>query len=228
MIENRYGKILPLEKAMESLKEGCTLMCGGFGGVGTSPLLTHALRQKGTGKLTLICNDAGFPEVGIGPVICNGQVQKLIVTHIGSNPVAGQLMNTGKMTVEFIPQGTFAEQVRAGGVGLEGIMLDPALTGMKTPEGHLFELQGKTVAFAPALTADVGLIYAKKADAYGNLYFEGAGRNTNPLMAMASRYTIVHAEKMVETMDPEEVMLPGAFVDAMVTGTEGGWSWPWE
>jgi len=227
-MKNSFGKIVPLEEAMKVVVDGCTLMCGGFGGVGTSPLLTHALKEKATQDIHLICNDAGFPHVGIGPVICNGQVSRLTATHIGSNPVAGQLMTQGEMEVTFIPQGTFAEQVRAGGVGLEGILLDPALTGLKVSEEDLVQWNGKTMAMAPALTADVGFIYARKADAYGNLTFESAGRNTNPLMAMASRYTIVHAQELVEAIDPEQVMLPGAFVDAIVTGEEGGWTWPWE
>lgn len=227
-MQNLYGKIRTLQEAMAVVKEGCTLMCGGFGGVGTSPLLTHELKNQNTGQLTLICNDAGFPQVGIGPVICNGQVEKLIATHIGSNPVAGQMMTRGELEVTFIPQGTFAEQVRAGGVGLEGILLDPDLTGLDVPGENLIHREGKTMAYAPALTADVGLIFARKADSFGNLVFENAGRNTNPLMAMASRYTIVHTEELVETLDPLEVMLPGVFVDAIVTGTEGGWTWPWE
>ena len=227
-MKNPYGKIKPLEEVMEWIQDGCTLMCGGFGGVGTSPLLTDALKRRGTRNITLICNDAGFPEVGIGPVICNGQVSKLIATHIGSNPVAGRKMTEGELEVTFIPQGTFAEQVRAGGVGLEGIVLDPALMGFDVSEENLVRFNGKTLAAAPALTADVGIIYARRADAFGNLQFEAAGRNTNPLMAMASRRTIVHAEELVECMDPEQVMLPGSFVDAIVIGSEGGWKWPWE
>ncbi len=227
-MDNSYGKIQSVDSAMEAVRDGCTLMCGGFGGVGTSPLLTHILKKKNTRDITLICNDAGFPEVGIGPVICNGQVSRLIATHIGSNPVAGQMMSRGELEVTFIPQGTFAEQVRAGGVGLEGILLEPPLAGLEVPEEYLCRLNGKSVAMAPALTADVGLIYASRADNYGNLVFDSAGRNTNPLMAMASRFAIVHAEELVESLDPQEVMLPGVFVDAVVTGTEGYWTWPWE
>ncbi len=222
------SKIGKLDDAMSRISEGCTLMCGGFGGVGSAPLLIDALRKRGTGNITLICNDAGFPEVGIGPVICAGQVSKLIATHIGSNPVAGRMMSSGDLEVDFIPQGTFAEQVRAGGCGLGGILVDDGLEAINGREYSRVETDRGVFRVAPALRADVSLIYARKADPYGNLFFEAAGRNTNPLMAMASDFTIVQAEEIVPALNPHEVMLPGIFVNTVVCGTGGEWTWPWE
>ncbi len=228
MIANVYGKIKPLEAAMEPVRDGAVLMCGGFGGVGTSPLLTKALVDKNVRNLTLISNDAGFPWIGVGPVICNGQVKKLIATHIGSNPVAGQMMSDGRMEVEFVPQGTFAERLRAGGCGLGGVLVDTGLDTLVAEGKQTVELNGRTYMIAPALTAQVALVLARKADAYGNLVFEKTACNVNPFVAMASEYTVVHAEELVEALDPDEVMLPGIFVDCIVTGKGGEWKWVWE
>ena len=213
---------------MAHVTDGTVLMCGGFGGVGTSPLLTRALKEKNARELTLISNDAGFPWIGLGPVICNGQVKRMITTHIGSNPTAGRLMSEGAMDVEFVPQGTFAERLRAGGCGLGGVLVD---TGMETivAEGQqTVTVDGRPYMIAPALTAQVGFVYARKADAYGNLVFDKTACNINPFVAMASAYTIVHAEEIVEEIDPGEVMLPGIFVDCIVTGRGGEWTWVWE
>lgn len=228
MIENTFQKIQTLEQAMAHIRDDIVLMCGGFGGVGTSPLLTQALLQKNVRGLTLISNDAGFPWVGIGPVICNGQVKKMITTHIGSNPVAGRMMSEGTMEVEFVPQGTFAERLRAGGCGLGGVLVDTGLDTIVAEGQQTVLLEGRPYMIAPALTAEVGLVYAKKADAYGNLVFDKTACNINPFVAMASGYTIVHAEELVEEIDPGEVMLPGIFVDCIVTGQGGEWKWVWE
>ena len=226
--ESSHSKLKPLDEVVEKFSDSCTLMCGGFGGVGSPPLLIDALKRRGTRNISLICNDAGFPDVGIGLVICAGQIKKLTATHIGSNPVAGRMMSSGELKVDFIPQGTFAEQVRAGGCGLGGVLVDDGLEKINGREYPMIESCGKFYRAAPALRAEVGIIYAKRADHFGNLFFEAAGRNTNPLMAMASDFTIVQAEEIVESIPPHEVMLPGIFVDALVCGRGGEWSWPWE
>lgn len=228
MIQNTYDKIQSLDAAMAHVQDGATILCGGFGGVGSSPLLTQALLDKNVRDLTLISNDAAFPWIGIGRVVCNGQVKKMIATHIGSNPVAGKMMSEGTMEVEFVPQGTFAERLRAGGCGLGGVLVDTGLDTVIAEGQQTVAMNGHEYLIAPALTAEIGLVLAKKADAYGNLVFAKTSCNTNPFVAMASTYTIVHAEELVDYIPPDEVMLPGIFVDCIVTGEGGDWKWVWE
>lgn len=224
------GKLGSLAEASAYLKDGISLMYGGFGGVGSSPLLIDEIVKKNIRNLTLIGNDAGFPEVGIGRVVCNGQAKKLITTHIGSNPFAGKFMNEGTLEVEFSPQGTFAERIRAGGAGVGGVLIDVGLGTMVEEGKPKVEFQGKTWLIEAPLRADVAIIYARKADTFGNLVYDKSARNFNPLMAMAADVTIVHAEEVVECgeLDPEEVITPGIYVDLIITGTGGEWTWAWE
>jgi acetate CoA/acetoacetate CoA-transferase alpha subunit len=229
-MENTFQKIQTLEKAMEHIHDGVRLMVGGFGGVGTPPLLCKAILDSGIRDITLICNDAGFPKVGIGPVICNGQVSKMITTHIGSNPFAGKRMIEKQMEVTFIPQGTFNEQIRAGGMGLGGVLAD---TGIDTAaaEGYdRYRLEGREYLIAPAITAQVGIFYAKKADPYGNLVYDKTARGNNPIMLPACDYAIVQAEEIVPlgALAPDDIVTPGIYVNMIVTGKGGEWQWAWE
>jgi acetate CoA/acetoacetate CoA-transferase alpha subunit len=154
----------------------------------------------------------------------------MITTHIGSNPIAGQLMNEGKLEIEFSPQGTFAERVRAGGVGLGGVLIDIGLGTVVEDNKTTIEFEGTKYLVEGPLRAEVGIIYAKAADPYGNLIYDKTARNFNPLVAMASDITIVHAEEIVELgdLDPESIVTPGVYVDLIVTGKGGEWKWVWE
>lgn len=229
-VNNTYEKMKSLDEAVDVINTGCRLMYGGFGGVGTSPLLIDAIFKKNVRELTLIGNDAGFPEVGVGRLVCNGQVSRMITTHIGSNPMAGKLMNEGEMEIEFSPQGTFAERVRAGGSGVGGVLLDVGLQTVVAAGKPVVEFQGKEWLIEAPLRADVALVYAAKADPFGNLVYDKSARNFNPLVAAAADITIVHAEEMVEIgqLNPEEIITPGVYVDMIVTGTGGEWRWAWE
>ena len=229
-VKNVYGKLKSLEEALAVIEDGCRLMYGGFGGVGTSPLLIDAIFSKGVRRLTLIGNDAGFPQVGVGRVVCNGQVARMITTHIGSNPVAGKMMNEGTMEIEFSPQGTFAERVRAGGAGVGGILLDVGLGTLVAQNKPTVIFEDKEWLIESPLRADVALVYAAKADPFGNLIYDKSARNFNPLVATAADITIVHAEEVVELgdLDPEEIVTPGVYVDMIVTGKGGEWTWAWE
>ena len=230
VVENIFGKIKTVEEAMTYIKDQTVLMFGGFGGVGTSPLLIEEIVKKNVKELTLIGNDSGFPDIGIGRVICNGQVKKMITTHIGSNPVAGKLMTEGHLEIEFSPQGTFAERIRAGGGGLGGVLIDVGF-GTVVEEGkEVISVKGKSFLLETPLTAEVGIVYAKAADPFGNLIFDKTARNFNPLVAMASDITIVHAEEIVPLgeLNPEEIITPGIYVDVIVTGKGGDWKWVWE
>jgi acetate CoA/acetoacetate CoA-transferase alpha subunit len=224
------NKVGSIEDAMVQIQNGCTIMFGGFGGIGNPPTVINGILEKGVTDLTLIGNDSGFPDIGIGRMVSQGRANKLIVSHIGSNPVAGQLMMEGKMKVEFSPQGTLAERIRAGGVGLGGILTDIGLDSMVEEGKQKVTVNGREYLLESALTADIAIVYAKKADTFGNLIYETSARNTNPLVAMAGRYTIAEVEEIVEIgeLDPEKIVTPGIYVDLVVQSSGIDWKWAWE
>ena len=230
-MENPFGKITTLDKVMEFFHDGMTLMFGGFGGVGSPPTIIDGILEKGVTKLTLIGNDTGFPHIGIGKIVSQGRAVKVIASHIGSNPVAGELMHSGKLEVEFSPQGILAERIRAGGVGLAAILSDIGMDNeiVSNNKPH-FKLDGKDYLVETALTAEVAIIFAKKADSYGNLIFDKSARNTNPLVAMAGDLTIVEVEEIVPigSLNPEEIITPGVFVDYIIPSKGVNWKWAWE
>jgi acetate CoA/acetoacetate CoA-transferase alpha subunit len=230
-MDNQYGKVTTLENVMPYFFQGMTLMFGGFGGVGTPPSLIDGILQKGVAQLTLIGNDTGFPHIGIGKLISQKRAAKVIVSHIGSNPVAGELMNAGNLIVEFSPQGTLAERIRAGGTGLAAIVTDIGIDNeIASINKQQIKMNGKSYLIEPALTADVSIVYAKKADSYGNLIYDKSARNTNPLVAMAGSVTIAEAEEIVPIghLDPEEIVTPGVFVDYVIASKGVNWKWAWE
>lgn len=214
------SKITTIEQAMQNIEDGMTLMIAGFLAVGTPEVLVDALVIQGTKQLTVIANDTAFPDKGIGKLVVDGRLKKVIVSHIGTNPETGRQMNTGKIEVELVPQGTLAERVRAGGAGLGGI-LTPTGIGTMVAEGkEVITVDGKGFLLEKPLRADVALIKAYQADTAGNLIFRRSARNFNPLMAMAAKVVIVEAENIVEAgqIDPDQVMTPGIFVDWIVQG----------
>lgn len=228
-VENKFGKIKTVEEAMDMIHDGMTIMIAGFGGVGSSYRLVNEIIKKNVKDLTLISIDAGDPNVGPDHIIQNEQVKKLITSHIGATPTTGKLMNEGKLEVEFSPQGTLAERIRAGGVGLGGILTDVGL-GTLVEEGKpQIVVNGKTFLVESALRADVAIILAEKADPFGNLVYSKTARGLNPLMAMAADLTIVDAKEIVPlgAIDPEDVVTPGAFVEVIVHGG-GDWTWGWQ
>lgn len=222
--------MVSLDEALTLISDGATLMFGGFGGVGTPPGLVQGILDKGVRELCLIGNDAGFPWQGVGPLIVGRRVRRLIASHIGSNPVAGEQMHAGELLVEFSPQGTLAERIRAGGVGLGGILTDVGVGTVAAAGKQCTELDGRTFLVEPALTADVALVYAAKADALGNLVYDKAARNFNPLVAMAGRVTIAEAAEIVPVgaLDPELIATPGVFVDKVVPSRGVNWRWNWQ
>ncbi|WP_231701849.1 acetate CoA-transferase subunit alpha [Crassaminicella thermophila] len=212
------NKVISIEEAISYIKEGMSIMIGGFMACGTPEKLMDALVKKGVGSLTIIGNDAGWPDKGIGKLITNKQVKKIIASHVGLNPEVGKQMNSGELEAELVPQGTLAERIRAGGNGLGGI-LTPTGVGTIVEEGkQKIEVDGKIYLLEKPLKADVALVGASIADKQGNLYFNKATRNFNPLIATAADLVIVGAEKIVEVgeIDPNNVMTPGLFVDYIV------------
>jgi acetate CoA/acetoacetate CoA-transferase alpha subunit len=216
-------KTMSMEKATEMVKDGMTIMVGGFLGVGNPLTLVDALVDKGVRNLTLIANDTATPELGIGKFVINKQLKKAIVSHIGTNPETGRQMITGELNVELIPQGTLAERIRCGGAGLGGF-LTPTGVGTIVDEGkQRLVIGGKAYLLELPLRADVALLSAHKADKFGNLVFRRSTRNFNPIMAFAADVVIVEAKHIVEIgeIDPDEVMVTGVVVDWIVKGKGG-------
>jgi acetate CoA/acetoacetate CoA-transferase alpha subunit len=214
------SKIISIDDAIEKIENAMTLMIGGFLGVGTPEKLVEGVLARNVQDLTVIANDTAFPDKGIGKLVVNRQLKKVIVSHIGTNPETGRQMNAGELEVELVPQGTLAEQIRAGGFGLGG-MLTPTGVGTLVEQGkQKITIAGREYLLELPLKADVALIKAAKADKAGNLVFRKAARNFNPLMATAATVVIVEAQEIVETgmIDPDEVMTPGIFVTYLVQG----------
>lgn len=212
------NKVTTADAIIARISDGDTLMVGGFLGVGTPEMLVDAIKSKGLRNLTLIANDTAFPDRGVGKLVVNRQVGKVIVSHIGTNPETGRQMNAGEMAVELVPQGTLVERIRAGGAGLGGVLTP---TGIGTPAEAGKEkivVQGQEYLLELPLKAKLALIKAYKADTQGNLVFRMTSRNFNPIMATAAAFVAVEAEHVVQVgeIEPDEVMLPGIFVDAVV------------
>ena len=212
------NKQITVKKAAEFFRDGMTIMVGGFMGVGTPPRLMTELLESGVKELTIIANDTAFVDTGLGPLIVNGRVKKVIASHIGTNPETGRRMIAGEMEVQLIPQGTLAEQIRCGGAGLGGF-LTPTGVGTVVEEGkQKITLDGRDYLLELPLRADLALIQAQKADPLGNLTYDLSARNFNPLMALAADITIAEPDEMVAVgdIDPDCVATPGAIIDWLI------------
>ncbi|KKM10182.1 hypothetical protein SY88_14855 [Clostridiales bacterium PH28_bin88] len=211
-----------VQQAVSCIRDGMTIMVGGFMAAGTPDTLIDALVEKGVRGLTLVSNDTAFPGKGVGKLIDAGLVKKVIASHIGTNPVTGKLMNAGEIEVQLVPQGTLVERIRSGGAGLGGV-LTPTGIGTVVEEGkEKIVVGGKEFLLELPLRADVALVKAFRADLSGNLAFRRAARNFNPVMATAADLVIAETEQLVDIgeMDPDAVMLPGIFVDVVVCREE--------
>lgn len=214
------NKLIAIEQIVEMIPDGAVLMVGGFLGDGTPDLLVDALLESGKKDFTIIANDTAFPDKGIGKLVANKVVKKVIVSHIGTNPETQKQMIDGSLEVELVPQGTLAEKIRAGGYGLGGILTPTGVGTIAEDDKQKITIDGKDFLVEVALKADFALIKAKKADFYGNLTFNLTSRNFNPLMAFAAETTIVQAEEIVPVggLAPDEVVVPHAVVDYIVRG----------
>jgi len=214
------NKLISVKEAADLVKEGMTVMVGGFLANGSPENIIDALVEKNVKNLTLICNDTGFPDKGVGKMVVNKQFKKMIVSHVGTNPETANQMNSGETEVVLTPQGTLAEKVRCGGNGLGGFYT-PTGIGTEVAEGkEIRVINGKEYMFETPLRADVALLRASVADKKGNMIFNKTMKNFNPIMATAADLVIVEADKIVEVgeIDPEHVMCSGIFVDYIVGG----------
>lgn len=214
------AKIISLDEAAALVKEGATVMIGGFLGCGSPHGIIDKLVEKGTKNLTVIANDTGTMEYGLGKLIVTKQISKVIASHIGTNPETGRQMNEKETEVVLVPQGTLAERIRCGGAGLGGV-LTPTGVGTVVEEGkEKITIFGKTYLLELPLRADIALIAGAKVDKKGNVYYSKSARNFNPLMAMAADIVVVEAGEIVEVgeIDPNDVMTPGILVDYIAGG----------
>jgi 3-oxoacid CoA-transferase subunit A len=217
------GKVLKsFDDAVADIEDGATLTVGGFGLCGIPEMLIAALRKKGTKDLTAVSNNCGVDDFGLGILLGNKQLKKMVSSYVGENKIFEQQFLSGELEVELTPQGTLAERMRAGGAGIPAFFTP---TGVGTPiaEGkEEREFNGRKYIMEEAITADFALVKAWKGDAMGNLIFRETARNFNPLAAMAGRHTIAEVEELVDIgdLDPDQIHLPGIFVQRILAGAK--------
>jgi 3-oxoacid CoA-transferase subunit A len=206
--------------AVDRIPDGATIMMGGFGLCGIPETLIAALRARGTANLTVISNNAGIDDFGIGVLLRSRQVRKMIATYVGENKEFERQYLTGELEVELVPQGTFAERIRAGGAGIAGFFT-PTGYGTLVAEGKETRLiDGKPYVLEAPLKADFAFVKAWRGDRAGNLVYRKTARNFNPVMATAATVTIAEVEQLVEPgeLDPDQIVTPGIFVQHILQG----------
>jgi len=208
------------EDAVKDIQDGATLMMGGFGLSGIPENCIAALLQKNIKNLTIISNNAGVDDFGIGLFLNRRMVKKMISSYVGENDEFERQLLQGELEVELLPQGTLAERIRAGGAGIPAFFT-PAGVGTEVAEGkEIREFNGKLYLMELALEADFALVKAWKGDTAGNLIFKGTARNFNPLMATAGKITIAEVEELVPagSLDPNQIHTPGIYVQRIFQG----------
>jgi 3-oxoacid CoA-transferase subunit A len=202
------------------VQDGMTLMCGGFGACGIPENLIDALHASGARNLTVVSNNAGLDGVGLGLLLQTRQISKMISSYVGENKEFERQYLAGEVEIEFNPQGTLAERIRAGGAGIYGFYTKVGV-GTQVAEGKpTITADGETYVLEKGLVADVSLIKAWKGDAEGNLIYRKTARNFNPNMATAARVTVAEVEELVEigSLDPDCIHTPGIFVQRIIQG----------
>ena len=215
------NKVFPnSDAAVADLPDGATIMVGGFGLCGIPEKLIDAIRRKGSKNLTVMSNNAGIMGFGLGLLLASGQIRKVIGTYVGENKTLEDLALKGEIELELIPQGTFAERIRAGGAGIAGFFT-PTGVGTVIAEGkEVREFDGRKYLLERGMKADYAFIKAWKGDRWGNLVYRKTARNFNPMMATAAKVTIAEVEELVElgSLDPNGVVTPGIYVKRIFQG----------
>jgi 3-oxoacid CoA-transferase subunit A len=214
-------RIATADAAVEKIADGATILMGGFGLCGIPENLIAALRRRGTKDLTIVSNNPGSDDFGIGLLLQNGQVKKMISSYVGENKVFEQMVLKGELQMELNPQGTLAERIRAGGAGIPAFYT-PTGYGTMVAEGkETREFAGRPFVLENALRGDFAFIKAWKGDRWGNLAYRKTARNFNPMMATAADHVIAEVEELVNLgqLAPDQVHTPGIFVDAILQGS---------
>ena len=203
------------------VRDGMTLMCGGFGACGIPEKLIDALHASGVGNLTVVSNNAGLDGVGLGLLLQSRQIRKMISSYVGENKEFERQYLAGELELEFNPQGTLAERIRAGGAGIYGFYTKVGAGTLVAEGKETRVVDGETYVLEKGLVADVSLVKAWKGDTEGNLVYRKTARNFNPNMATAGRVTVAEVEHLVEPgeLDPDGIHTPGIFVQRIFQGT---------
>ena len=211
------NKQITLAQAVEKVHDGMTIMFGGFLGVGSATQIIDALVEKGVKDLTVIANDTAYDNVAHGKLVSNHQVKKAIVSHTGTNKQTAEQKNAGTLEVEYVPQGTLAERIRAYGAGLGGVLTPTGLGTIIADGKQIVQVDGKDYLLEKPLKADIAFLRANSVVEFGNMVVLGTTYNFNPLMAAAADYVVVEAEKLVPVgeIKPECVHASGIYVDAI-------------
>lgn len=213
-------RVADYRQALDGIADGMTVMAGGFGLCGIPENLIAEVGRRGVRDLTVISNNCGVDEFGLGVLLGNRQVRKVIASYVGENAEFERQMLAGELEVELTPQGTLAEKIRAGGAGIPAFF---TATGYGTPVGEgkeVREIGGRHYILEHSLTADFALVKGWKADWYGNVVYRHAARNFNPAVATAGRITVVEVEEIVAPgeLDPDHIHTPGIYVDRLIQG----------
>jgi 3-oxoacid CoA-transferase subunit A len=216
------NKVFPnADAAVADLPDGASIMVGGFGLCGIPENLIEAVQHKGTKDLTVISNNAGVDSFGLGRLLETRQIRKVIGTYVGENKLLEDLALRGEVELQLIPQGTFAERMRAGGAGIAGFYTSTGVGTLVAEGKEVREFDGRPHLLEQALTADYAFVKAWKGDRWGNLVYRRTARNFNPVMATAAKVTIAEVEELSElgALDPNCVVTPGVYVKRIFQGT---------
>ena len=210
--------------AVEALQgllfDGMTIMAGGFGLCGIPENLIAAIRRSGVKDLTVVSNNCGVDDFGLGVLLAGGQIRKMISSYVGENKLFAELYLSGKLELEFNPQGTLAERIRAGGAGIPAFFTKTGVGTLVAEGKEVREFDGELYVMERGLTADLSIVKAYQGDEEGNLTYRMTARNFNPMMATAGKACVAEVEKLVTTgtLDPDHIHTPGIFVDRIVEG----------
>jgi len=209
------------EEAMAGLEDGMTIIAGGFGLCGIPENLITQIKKKGTTDLTIVSNNCGIDGFGLGILLEDKQIKKMISSYVGENALFEKQLLAGELEVELTPQGTLAEKMRAGGAGIPAFF---TATGFGTPVGdgkEVREFNGRSYIMEESITGDFAIVKGWKADRYGNVVYRHTAQNFNPLAATAGKVTVVEVEEIVEPgeLDPTQIHTPGIYVDRVIVGT---------
>ena len=212
------AKILSPEEAVKLISSDSSIMIGGFGNIGNPKKMIDLIADTELKNLTIIANDLGTPNVGLGRLVRNRQIKQAIGSYFTYNTEAAELYFERKLNLKMIPQGTFAESIRAGGCGIGGFYTRVGVGSEVTEGAETKEINDRKYVFVEPLKADFAILRARKADRLGNLVYERTARNFNPVMATAAKFTIVEVDEIVEpgTLSPEEIVTPFIYVDVIV------------
>ncbi|HZU43612.1 MAG TPA: CoA transferase subunit A [Terriglobales bacterium] len=210
------------EEAVRDIPDGASIMVGGFGLCGIPENLIRALVRKGVKNLTTISNNAGVDGFGIGLLLSAGQIRKHIGTYVGENKLLEQMVLDGRIQLELVPQGTFAERIRAGGAGIPAFFTPTGFGTLVAENKEVREFEGRQYLMERSLKADFALVKAWKGDKWGNLIYRKTARNFNPMMASAARVTIAEVEHLVDVgqLNPDDVHTPSVFVKRIFQGEQ--------